>query len=237
MHKLTLDTFLTGTADAELRQYHVLEGLKHNYTEFTHNRLYPSLAELVDLHTALVNILNGMSDIQDHLPHELKEIDLEQGKLVYQTAGINDEDFQRAAELITWALPRIEQAIDEGINIYNFVDEHIQIEQVGLLPMYREEGYWFVPEHKAALLHLLRYEVSLFTSAHERFRSLKTKNIRDIEQKSIVQTPESIKLNLIEQFHDLPNPATFMCETDLDFPYAETILPIGKRKLMAQVFS
>lgn len=237
MHKLTLDTFLTGTADAELRQYHVLEGLKHNYTEFTHNRLYPSLAELVDLHTALVNILNGMSDIQGHLPHELKEVDLEQGKLVYQTAGINDEDFQRAAELITWALPRIEQAIDEGVNIYNFVDEHIQIEQVGLLPMYREEGYWFVPEHKAALLHLLRYEVSLFTSANEKFRSLKTKNIRDIEQKSIVQTPESIKLNLIEQFHDLPNPATFMCETDLDFPYAETILPIGKRKLMAQVFS
>jgi hypothetical protein len=237
MHKLTLDTFLTGTADAELRQYHVLEGLKHNYTEFMHNRLYPSLAELVELHTSLVNILNGMSDIQGHLPHELKEIDLEHGKLVYQTAGINDEDFQRAAELITWALPRIEQAIDEGINIYNFVDEHIQIEQVGLLPMYREEGYWFVPEHRAALLHLLRYEVSLFTSANEKFRSLKTKNIRDIEQKSIVQTPESIKLNLIEQFHDLPNPATFICETDLDFPYTETILPIAKRKLMAQVFS
>ncbi len=237
MHKLTLDTFLTGTADAEVRQYHVLEGLKHNYTEFTHNRLYPSLADLVDLHTALVNILNGMSDIQGRLPHELKEIDLEHGKLVYQTAGVNDEDFLRATELITWALPRIEQAIDEGVNIYNFVDEHIQIEQVGLLPMYREEGYWFVPEHKAALLHLLRYEVSLFSSANEKFRSLKTKNIRDIEQKSIVQTPESIKLNLIEQFHDLPNPATFMCETDLDFPYNETILPIAKRKLMAQVFS
>ncbi len=237
MHKLTLDTFLTGTADAELRQYHVLEGLKHNYTEFTHNRLYPSLAELVDLHTSLVNILNGMSDIQGRLPHELKEIDLEHGKLVYQTAGVNDEDFLRATELITWALPRIEQAIDEGVSIYHFVDEHMQIEQVGLLPMYREEGYWFVPEHKAALLHLLRYEVSLFSSANEKFRSLKKKNIRDIEQKSIVQTPESIKLNLIEQFHDLPNPATFMCETDLDFPYNETILPIAKRKLMAQVFS
>ncbi|MEO8167473.1 MAG: hypothetical protein ABI623_04440, partial [bacterium] len=131
MQKLTLDTFLTGTADSEVRQYHVLEGLKHNYTEFTHNRLYPSLSELVDLHTALVNILNGMSDIDGRLPHELKEVDLEQGKLVYQTAGINDEDFLRAAELIMWALPKIEQAIDEGVNIYNFVDEQMQIKQVG----------------------------------------------------------------------------------------------------------
>ena len=237
MHKLTLDTFLTGSSDAEIRQYHVLEGLKSNYAEFTHNRLYPSLSELVDLHTALVNILNGMSHIHGHLPHELKEVDLEQGKLVYEAAGINDEDLQRAADLITWALPKIEQAIDEGINIYNFVDEHIQIGHVGILPMYREEGYWFVPEHKAALLHLLRYEVSLFTSTNERYRSLKTKSIGDVEQNSLAQTPESIKLNLIQQFHDLPNPATFLCETDLDFPYIETILPIAKRKLMVQVFS
>ncbi len=237
MHKLTLDTFLTGTSDTELRQYNVLEGLKHNYAEFTHSRLYPSLSELVDLHTALVNILNGMSDIHGHLPQELKEVDLEQGKLVYQTAGFNDEDLQRAADLIAWALPKIEQTIDEGINIYNFVDEHIRIEHVGLLPMYREEGYWFVPEHKAALLHLLRYEVSLFTAANERYRSLKTKSIGDVEQHTLAQTPETIKLDLIEKFHDLPNPATFLCETDLDFPYIETILPIAKRKLMAQVFS
>ncbi|MEK7671965.1 MAG: hypothetical protein AAB344_07085, partial [Bacteroidota bacterium] len=60
MHKLSLNTFLTGTNDVEARQYHVLEGLKYCYGEFTHNKLYPTLAELVDLHTALVNVVNGM---------------------------------------------------------------------------------------------------------------------------------------------------------------------------------
>lgn len=236
MRKLGLDTFLTGTNDIESRQYHVLDGLKHCYGEFTHNKLYPSLAELVDLHSALVNIVNGMSDIQGHLPHELKEVDLEQGKLVYENFT-NDKDLERAADLITWGLPKIEQAIEEGVSIYNFVDEHMHIEQVGIMPMYRDEGYWFVPDPKAALLHLLRYEVSLFSSANERYRQLKTTNLGEIEQKRIVQSPESIKLGLIEKYRDLPNPATYMCETDLDFPYTETILPIGKRKLMARVFS
>ncbi|MBI5472783.1 MAG: hypothetical protein HY961_10610 [Ignavibacteriae bacterium] len=237
MRKLRVDTFLSGSADQETRQYHVLEGLKSHYDEFSHNRVYPSLAELVDLYAALKNILNGMSDIQGRLPHDIKEVDLEEGKLVYETRGISDDDLTHAAELITWALPQIKQAIEEGVSIYTFVDEHIQIEQVGILPMYREEGYWFVPENRAALLHLLRYEMSLFTAANERFRSLKTTNIGEVEQKLIVQSPESIKLRLIAQYRDLPNPATFMCETDLDFPYAETILPIAKRKLMAQVFS
>jgi hypothetical protein len=229
MHKLSLDTFLTGTHDLEARQYHVLDGLKHCYGEFTHNRLYPSLSELVDLHTALVNVMNGMNDIQGRMSHELKDVDLEHGKLVYDTVS-SDDDLQRAAELITWALPKLERAIEEGVGIFNFVDEHMQIERVGIMPMYREEGYWFVPEHRAALLHLLRYEVSLFTSANERYRRLK-------QQQFVVQSPESIKLGLIEKFQDLPNPATFLCATELDFPYTETILPIAKRKLMAQVFS
>lgn len=237
MHKLSLNTFLTGTKDLETGQYHVMEGLKDCYGDFSHNRLYPSLAELVDLHAALENIMSSMSDIRGHLPHELKEIDLEEGKLVYEQRGLTDDDLVRAAELITWALPRLKQAIEEGAGIYNFVEEHIRIDQVGLLPMYREEGYWFVPEHRAALLHLLRYELSLFTSANERYRSLKTTSVGEIEQKFIYQTPESIKIQLIEQYHDLPNPATYVCETDLDFPYIETILPVAKRKLMAQVFS
>jgi hypothetical protein len=228
MMKLSLDTFLTGTGDVEATQYRVLEGLKAYYGEFSHNRLYPSLSELVELHRALVEIINSMSDIQGHLPHELKEVDLSEGKLVYQTSGLTDDDLARAADLIVWALPRIQQAIDEGINIYSFVDEHIQIEHVGILPMYREEGYW---------LHLLRYELSLFTSANERYRLLKTVNIGEIEQKYIHRSPEAIKLQLIEQYRDLPNPATYVCETDLDFPYVETILPIAKRKLMAQVYS
>jgi hypothetical protein len=236
MHRLTLDTFLTGTQDIEARQYQVLGGLKSCHEEFSHNRLYPTLAELVSLHNALVQVINGMSDIQGRLSHELKEVDLEQGKLVYENPA-SDSDLERAAELIAWALPKIQHTIDEGVDIFNFVDEHIQIEQVGIMPMYREEGYWFVPDPKAALLHLLRYEVSLFTSANERYRRLKTTKLGELTQGLVRYSPESIKLSLIERYQDLPNPATYICETDLDFPYAETLLPIAKRKLIAQVFS
>jgi hypothetical protein len=75
----------------------------------------------------------------------------------------------------------------------------------------------------------------LFTETNERYRTLKTRLLESIEQRLVKLAPESIKRQLMEKYHDLPNPATFWCDTDLEFPYSETILPIAKRKLLAQV--
>jgi hypothetical protein len=56
MQKLSLEIFMTGSTDAEARQYHILSGLQQCYENFSHNKLYPTLAELVDLRTALLDI-------------------------------------------------------------------------------------------------------------------------------------------------------------------------------------
>jgi hypothetical protein len=237
MSTLSLETFLTGPQDLEAKQYLILQGLGEHYNEFSRNRLYPSLSELLELFVLLEGLVQKKSDIEGHLPQRLKEIDLENMKLVYEPVQGKDEDLEKAIDLINWALPQIKKTLDEGMDIYNFVDDQIAIEEVGIMPMYREEGYWFVPESRASQLHLLRYEVSLFTSAKERFRTLKTTLLESIEQAAIAPSPESIKLELIKKYNDLPNPATYTCETDLDFPYSETILPVAKRKLMAHLFS
>jgi hypothetical protein len=39
----------------------------------------------------------------------------------------------------------------------------------------------------------------------------------------------------MKKYHDLPNPATYRCEVDIDFPYQDTVLPVAKRKLMAHL--
>ena len=237
MNRLGLNTFLTGTEDLEAKQYEVLSGLKTLREELHHNRLYPAMAELVDLLSVLEDFLAQRKVIQSRLPHQLKELDLEKRRLVYEPLKGNETDIERSAEIITWALPHIQMVIEEATEVYKFVDQHITIEHVGIVPIYREEGYWFVPEHASSQLHLLRYQVTLFTSATERFRALRTSVLESITQAYIRHSPESIKLELIGKYHDMPNPATYACDTDLDFPYAETILPVAKRKLMMEVFS
>ncbi len=235
MDFLRLETFISGVRDFESAQYHVLQGLQSYSNEFHHNRLYPALGELIELHAVLQDFIQKKGEIQSKLPQRMKEIDLENQKIVYEQ--MQESDFERAAQLIAWSLPLIRKTIDEGMSIFQFVDEHITIEGVGILPVYREEGYWFVPDARTAKLYLLRYEISLFSSASEKFRTLKTRLLETLEQSYIRHSPESLKLELIARYHDLPNPATFACETDMDFPYAETFLPVAKRKLMSQLFS
>jgi benzoyl-CoA reductase/2-hydroxyglutaryl-CoA dehydratase subunit BcrC/BadD/HgdB len=234
---LRLETFLSGPGDFEGRQYLILQGLKEHYSRFSNNRLYPSLSDLVDLYGSLQDLLREEDHLKGNLPQDLKDIDVEHQKLVYESIPLNDSEISQLLDLIEWAIPHIKKALDEGMAIYQFVDSHIIIAHVGILPMYREEGYWFVPDSSAHQLHVLRYEVSLFTSANERYRSLKTRHLESMEQGAITNSPEAIKLMLVEKYHDLPNPATYLCETDLDFPYSETILPVAKRKLMAHLFS
>jgi hypothetical protein len=111
----------------------------------------------------------------------------------------------------------------------------MKIEQVVILPLYREEGYFMIKDNIASELQVHRYECSLFSSGKEKYRALKTELIKSIGEFFIDKTPESIKHELIKENKELPNPATFICETDLDFPFAETIFPVAKRKLMSQL--
>jgi len=235
--QLSLETFLGSGQDPESNQYRVLQGLKTLTDEFGHNRLYPTLSELIDLLNSLNLLLQETSSLDQQLPQQLKHVDLKNKKLHYEDVGLNRPDFRRVMELIRWAIPYIQKAIEEGTEIYDFVDENIAVEEVGILPIYREEGYYFVPEHREALLHLLRYEATLYTSGNERFRTLKTNIVDTIPQPGVQTSPESLKLELIGRNKDLPNPATFVCETSLEFPFYATILPVAKRKLMTRVFS
>ncbi|HXG37935.1 MAG TPA: hypothetical protein VNL36_04100 [Bacteroidota bacterium] len=237
MQRLTLESFLTAHSDMETSQFQILASLKTYYDEFRHTRLYPALAELIDLVKTLEGILQEQAGLEQRLPQELKTIDWRNKKLVFEPMQVQPSDVERVMELIRWSLPHLYAAIEEGRRVYDFVDENLRLEEVGLMPMYREEGYAFVPENRASLLHLLKYEVSLFTAQDRRFRTIKTRLLKSLKQQLIQFSPEYLKLQLLEEHHDLPNPATFQFTTDFDFPFAETILPVAKRKLMARVCS
>ncbi len=237
MERMTVESFLSLPGDFEAKQYRILRFLKAYREEFSHNRLYPHLSDLIELQHGLKALLDSREGIQRQAPRRLTGLDLENRQLLFEPVNPDDPGVARALELITWALPLIIQTLEEGICIYNFVEERLSIEGVGILPMYRDEGYWLVPETKRALLHLIRYRVSLFSSGQDHYRTLKTRLLDTMEQLLVQRSPESIKLELIDRYRDLPNPATYICETDLEFPFAETLFPVAKRKFIAQMFS
>jgi hypothetical protein len=235
VEKLSLANFISAGSDVESARYRILGSLKSYSDVFDHNRIYPHLTELIELRNSLEAIVNGKSKFLNDVPQRLKDIDLVNKKLVFEPPDVSCTPLDNALDLIRWALPLITDAIEEGRKIYDFVEENLSIKEVGIIPFYHDEGYWFVPDNKNSVLHLIRFSLALYDSETDKYRTLKTKILKTVEQTLVKRPPESIKLELIEEHQELPNPATFVCETDLDFPFVETIFPVAKRKLMVRL--
>lgn len=235
MSSLRLENFIEGYRDYELGQYRVLAGLQKVREEFTHHRLYPTLGELITLYQSLTTITKARDALRDALPKRIVGVDLTSQKVIYETVAISKEDLAAIEELIHWALPKVREAIEEGKTIYNFIEEQVQLEEVGLLPSYVDEGYLLVPDTKHGLIHVMRYEVSIFTGADQKYRNLKTQTIESYPLHQLGFSPYHIKQRLIAEQRDLPNPATYSFKSEMDFPYEQTLLPIAKRKLLGRI--
>jgi hypothetical protein len=59
----------------------------------------------------------------------------------------------------------------------------------------------------------------------------------DSVEKTVVNTYEQIKLEIIRRMRVLPNPAVYMLESPVVIPLEETLLPVAKRLLARQLES
>lgn len=143
MEQLSLEIFFDSETDLELNQYRILAGIKKVITEFGQKKIYPSLATLIKLNRELNQIKDERNNLQQKFPKQIKGFDIKGQKVIYETSKnikLNDS-IENIFALIDWALPHLKEAIDEGTILFDFVEQNILLEQVGILPIYKEEDY------------------------------------------------------------------------------------------------
>ncbi|MBS1975600.1 MAG: hypothetical protein JST13_14710, partial [Bacteroidetes bacterium] len=96
------------------------------------------------------------------------------------------------------------------------------------------EGYFFLNEGNHQATRVYQYRLSFFEKHDEKYRSIRTEYIHTWER-SMANSYERIKSELIKTKKDLPNPAVYSIETELKFPVEETLLPIAKRSLVRYI--
>jgi hypothetical protein len=229
--RLDLNLFTKVRDDIEKRQYIILSELKKISSEFQYYRIYPHLSRLIEIRTTLIEVINRLSDLRSKFPKRIGKIDWVNRTIEHEVVFVDGTDLKAVENLINWALPEIEKVIHEGIAIHEYVEKELSVEHVGILPNYRDEGYFFIPDNSTSKLNLFRFEVSLFQSSEDQYRALKTRFLKSLENR-VQRSPASIKLELIRDEKEMPNPATYAFDTGLDFPFNQTILPVAKRKLM-----
>jgi hypothetical protein len=217
---LDIDLFITAS-DEEASRYRILDGLQLARHAFARNEVYPQLGVLIRVHETLRRLTAAADALRE--TGDLTGVDLEAGRLLREAP---EGEPLLAETLARWALPRVEAAVEEGRALYEFADEHAAVRLVGLLPRYCEEGFLLLPE--GPRLRVVRYTVSLFDQPDGRYRRLRT---TEVEPVAALLPPEAVKRTLAERHPELPHPATFAVETDLDLPVEPTLLPVAKRKL------
>ncbi|MGN6293828.1 MAG: hypothetical protein ACTHMV_13875 [Chitinophagaceae bacterium] len=231
MKKLSETWFAEGFIDFELKKYTLLAYLQEVNKYFDQNKLYPQLADVVFHYNNLVAFRENKRYLQEYFPKKLTGIQLEKLQLLYEEMIEDSELMQELEEIIQYAADNLRSTLQTGADIYEFVEEKINIMPVGLIPLDTQEGYFFLSTNDTKSTLVYQYRLSIFEKHDEKFRSIKTSFI-DERQRGIAFTYEHIKAELIRYRKELPNPAVYCIESGLSFPVDETLLPIAKRSLV-----
>ncbi len=234
MKQLSPDWLVEGLIDAEYKKYLLLAYLQDVRGYFHAQKLYPHLGELVSHYRNLLAFRDRKESLADQFPKQITKADWQKLELTYQRVIEDDELMAELEEIIGFAVPQLEDHLSEGRALYDYVEQHLEIAAVGLSPLEQGAGYLFVSTRAGRDTFIYEYTSTLFEAQSERYRGLRTVFLQR-KEKSISQTYERMKRELIDTRRELPNPPTYLVESALVCPLEETLLPMAKRLLMRQL--
>ncbi len=231
MKQLSETWFAEGRIDFELKKYTLLAYLQQVNSYFNENKLYPQLSDVIFHYNNIVAFRENKKYLQEHFPKKLTGIQLQKLQVLYELMIEDDELMAELESIIHYSAGKMKSIIYNGTEIYEFVEEKLEVAPVGLIPLDTQEGYFFLSNGDTSSTRLYHYRLSIFEKHDEKYRSIRTAFISDY-QRSISSTYEHIKSEIIRQRKQLPNPAVYSIETELKFPIDETLLPVAKRTLV-----
>jgi len=229
------DNWLTdGLIDFEYKKYQLLAYFKQVKDSFNRVELYPFLSDLVFHYRNLISLRENQALIRESFPKEISPEGLKNLEINYRRMIEDDLIMQEIESIMEYALPHFKSSLDEGAYIYEYVESKCEISPVGLTSLYANEGYLFITQPPEKETKIYRYQATIIEQSTELLRGIHTHYLQTAER-TLSNTYENLKLNLIRQFTELPNPSVYLVLSKLKFPHDQTLMPIAKRLLVKQI--
>jgi len=236
MKSLSETWFAEGYIDFELKKYTLLAYLQHVNSYFNQNKLYPQLADIIFHYNNIVAFRENRRFLQEHFPKQLTEINIKKLQLEYERI-IEDNDLMKEMEdIVHYSAEKIKSTIQNGTEIYEFVEAKLNIEPVGIIPLDTNEGYLLICDGRFNTTAAYLYHLTIYEKHDEKYRGIRTDFINQWIR-SVSNSAENIKAELIRNRPCLPNPAVYNIKTELAYPMEETLLPIAKRSFVKYISS
>jgi hypothetical protein len=233
MKSLSETWFADGYIDFELKKYTLLAYLQEVNKYFDEHKLYPQLGDVIFHYNNLVAFRENKKFLQEQFPKKLTGIQLEKLQLLYEQMMEDDELMEELEQIIHYAAGEMKSTITNGTELYELVEDKLQISPVGIIPLEQNEGYFFL-SNTMSHTRVYQYRLSIYEKREEKYRSIRTEFI-DTWYRSIAHTYEHIKSELVRNRSQLPNPAVYAIQTEMNLPVEETLLPIAKRSLVRYI--
>lgn len=234
MKTLSETWFAEGYIDFELKKYTLLAYLQQVTRCFNESKLYPQLSDVIFHYNNLQALKENKKFLQEQFPKKLTGVQIEKLQLLYEQIIEDDELMQELEEILNFSADKLKTAISSGTEIYEFVEDKLNIFPVGLIPLDTNEGYFFLNDGSGRQTLVYQYRLSFFEKHDEKYRAIRTEYVNEWER-NLVNSYENIKAELLRNKKDLPNPAVYSIETELAFPVSETLLPVAKRSLVRYI--
>lgn len=230
MKKLQQTWLTDGLLDFEYKKYLLLAYLKHVEEHFGQQKIFPELSDLQVHYRETLALLQSQTEWTASLQKKLAGVDWEHLALRYENDFPESLPLKEVEDILTYAVPRFGKAVQTGEELLREIAKRVTISPVGIVPLFRREGYLFLYQALNRELQIYTYRVSIFDEAVPPARRVVT-TLLESRYKSSVTTFESIKLELVRKRKEMPNPASYVVESTGLYPMEETFLPIAKRKV------
>ncbi|GAB3698668.1 hypothetical protein GCM10027592_23950 [Spirosoma flavus] len=232
MKKLQSDWFTHNWLDAEYQKYVVMAYLQAVQQNFTEHKLCPDLPELRDHYNAGVRFSRGKGTLNAAFPKRINRITGPPPRIEYKSEVTDPAFMAEMDAIMEFALPRFQAMLNEGHQRWDNIARSMTLMPVGVLPLRPEEGYLLLHASNQSETQVYYFSITLYSEKEPGGRVVKLRYVEAV-RKSLVNTFENIKLDLIRRYRDLPNPATYTLESKRTYPVQETLLPIAQQ-LLAQ---
>jgi len=234
--KLSSTWFTEGSIDFELQKYRLLAYLKEVNEYFGDSKLYPQLSDVIFHYDNLVAFRSNKRFLEEQFPKQIDEIDLQRVEIIYEKMLADDALMNELESITHYALKKLKGTIDNGAELYDRVEQQLIIEPVGILPLYKDEGYFLLRHGRQSETRAYTYTITLFEHQAARYKGLKLQYLQSWPR-NIVHTYQYIKKELVSKESVLKNPAFYCLEIPLQLPLDETILPVAKRMFVKYLMS
>jgi hypothetical protein len=214
--------------DFEYKKYILLGYLKQVEEHFNEQKLYPDLSELIAHYKNLIQLKNNTTALENNFKKSIKAVDLENLRLIYQNS--DDESLAELKQIIEFSEPLMATELNKGKTIFDYAEQNILVDHIGIMPIYKNEGYFLLYPYQSKQVIAYNYNFSKVTLLQQEVYGLNCSYYSTFSI-SLSRPVDKIKQEIIYNNPQFPNPPVYLFKAKSLLPNEETFLPIAKRLL------